>query len=77
MRAVQIIPTITALENFSAQTGLSRATLWRYRKKRWIETVNIAGRQYITAEAVEEFKRRASAGEFSAEHKTPGRGVAR
>jgi hypothetical protein len=30
-----------------------------------LETVNIAGRPYVTREAVEKFKQRAAAGEFS------------
>jgi len=38
-----------------------------------LETVNIAGRQYITDSAIAEFKRRAQAGEFAKEHKAPVR----
>jgi hypothetical protein len=38
-----------------------------------LKTINIAGRQYLTQEAVNEFQRRAAAGEFSQPHKTPSR----
>jgi hypothetical protein len=36
-----------------------------------IETVNIFGRVYVSQKAIEEFERRAAAGEFSKEHVTP------
>lgn len=51
----------------------SPVTLWRWREKGWLQTVNLAGRQYVTAEAISDFKRRAEAGEFAKEHKTPNR----
>jgi len=62
---------ITSLQNFCRSTDMSPITAWRLRKKGWLETININGRQYVTSEAVEEFKRRAVAGEFSKVHKTP------
>ena len=49
----------------------SLTTLWRWRKLGWLRTVNIAGRQYVTNEALEEFNRRAAAGEFAREPKVP------
>jgi hypothetical protein len=42
-------------------------------QKRLLKTVNIAGRQYLTQEAIDEFHRRASAGEFSQAPKVPSR----
>lgn len=36
-------------------------------------TINIAGRQYLTQEAIDEFHHRASAGEFSQVNKVPSR----
>jgi hypothetical protein len=54
----------------------SRTTLWRWRELGWLQTVNIAGRQYVTPEAVAEFKRRAADGDFAKVHKTPKRAVA-
>jgi hypothetical protein len=53
--------------------GTSAPTLWRWRQKGWLETVNISGRQYCTQESIMNFKRRAAAGEFAQEHVTPKR----
>jgi hypothetical protein len=36
-----------SLDKFIEQTGLSAVTVWRYRKKGMLTTVNICGRQYI------------------------------
>ena len=57
----------------------TRVTGFRYRKAGLIETVNIFGRLYVTREAVAAFERRAMAGEFCRESKTPPKraGVAR
>ena len=48
-------------------------TAWRWRKRGWLETVNIAGRPYLTDKALAEFLRRAEASEFAKKHKTPNR----
>ena len=62
---------IISLSHWLAQVGVTACTAWRWRKKGWLETVNIAGRQYLTRKANEEFQRRASAGEFAQPHKVP------
>lgn len=54
-----------ALDQFMRQSGLSNATVWRYRKRKWLQTITIAGRHYVTREAIAEFNRRAAAGEFA------------
>ncbi|MFZ1072717.1 MAG: hypothetical protein WAO21_04705 [Verrucomicrobiia bacterium] len=36
-----------------------------------VKTINIAGRQYLTQEAIDEFHRRACSGEFSQVNKVP------
>ncbi|MGA3181305.1 MAG: hypothetical protein ABSF38_13265 [Verrucomicrobiota bacterium] len=64
---------IISLSHWLAQVGVTACTAWRWRKKGWLETVNIAGRQYLTRKAIEEFQRRASAGEFAQPHKVPSR----
>jgi len=56
---------IKSLQSFCREIGVAPITAWRYRKRGWLQTVNIAGRQYLTAEAAAEFKRRALAGEFA------------
>jgi hypothetical protein len=51
------------------------ATGWRWRQRGWIETVNIAGRVYITRDEIERFEERAANGEFSKVHVTPRRSM--
>jgi len=64
---------LIALSVWRKGVGVSKATVWRWRKQGWLQTVNIAGRQYLTAEAMRLFNQRAAAGEFSKERKTPVR----
>ena len=54
-----------SLDKFMEQTGLSPATLWRWRKKGMLATVNIYGRQYILRSEIARFNARAAAGEFA------------
>jgi len=61
------------LEKWLATIGVVPATAWRWRRKGWIETVNIAGRVYISRQEIERFEARAAAGEFSQAHKAPCR----
>lgn len=42
-------------------------TGWRWRKKGWVETLNIAGKLYITGDEIDRFNQRAKDGEFSKE----------
>jgi hypothetical protein len=67
----QIIPEIQAVSEWCRQIGRSHVTVWRWKENGWITTINIAGRPYITREAILEFKRRAVAGEFSKPHHAP------
>jgi hypothetical protein len=64
-------PPFQALQVFCERVGISSVTAWRMRERGWLQTVNISGRQYVTCEAVAEFKRRASAGEFARVHAVP------
>jgi predicted site-specific integrase-resolvase len=66
-------PAVIALSRWVAQVGVTPLTAWRWRKRGWLKTVNIAGRQYLTQEAIDEFHRRAVAGEFAQVHKVPSR----
>ena len=56
---------VISLTRWLKQVGVTTCTAWRWRKRGWLKTINIAGRQYLTQEALDEFHRRASAGEFS------------
>jgi predicted site-specific integrase-resolvase len=56
-----------SLDKFMEQTGLSPTTLWRWRKKGMLTTVNICGRQYILRSEIARFNPRAAAGELARE----------
>ena len=53
--------------------GLTRTTGYRYRRQGLIETTNIFGRLYVTRQQIEQFERRAIAGEFHKAAHTPAR----
>ena len=64
---------LISLSKWAEQVGITAITAWRYRKRGWLQTVNICGRVYLTPEAIAAFTRRAESGEFAQEHKAPGR----
>ena len=64
---------LIALNVWLKQVGVTTTTAWRWRRRGWLRTVNVAGRVYITREAIEEFTRRAESGEFEKEHRVPTR----
>lgn len=62
-----------ALDRFIQNMGITDTTAWRWRKRGWLNTRNIAGRVYILPKDLREFNRRMEAGDFAQEHKTPKR----
>ncbi len=72
-RDATIGQAVISLCKWLEQVGVTPCTAWRWRKKGWLTTVNIAGRQYLTQAAIEEFNRRAVTGEFAQVHKVPSR----
>ena len=66
-------PAIQSFQSFCRGASISDVTGWRMRKKGWIETINIAGRPYVTADAIDKFLARATAGEFSKAPTVPRR----
>lgn len=56
---------LVTLDHFLNSIGRTRTTGWRWRKRGWLKTIDIAGRPYVTRQAHEDFMRRAEAGEFS------------
>jgi len=54
-----------SLDKFIEQTGLSAVTVWRYRRKGMLATVNIADAYYIVRAEIARFNQRAAAGEFA------------
>jgi predicted site-specific integrase-resolvase len=53
------------LTKFLAAVGVSRTTGYRWRQLGWLKCVPVAGRPYVTREAVNDFLKRASAGGLS------------
>lgn len=47
---------VVSLTRWLKQVGVTTCTAWRWRKRGWLKTVNIAGRQYLTQEALDEFQ---------------------
>ncbi len=64
MNAFELNQPPLALRRFQDLMGISRCTVYRYRRRGWLTVINIAGRPYITPEAASEFNRRAAAGDF-------------
>jgi predicted site-specific integrase-resolvase len=62
-----------SLDKFTEQTGLSTATMWRWRKMGMLSTINICGRVYILRSEIARFNARAVAGEFAKTPITPKR----
>ena len=62
---------MVSLNKWLGQMGVTSTTGWRWRKKGILRTTNIYGRLYISEESIDEFHRRANAGEFAIESK-PG-----
>jgi len=60
-----------ALDRFIEQIGITRTTVWRWERNGLLKTFLIYGRRYISAEAVDEFCRRAEAGEFAGNRNVP------
>jgi hypothetical protein len=54
-----------SLDKFIEKTGLSAVTIWRYRRKVMLATVNICGRHYMLREEIARFNQRAAAGGFA------------
>lgn len=77
MQAINSTPEIAdipiALDRFIQNCGITDTTAWRWRKRGWLNTTNIAGRLYVQQKDLREFNRRAVAGEFAQDHKTPKR----
>ncbi len=56
---------LRAWSKWLQSVGIDPVTGWRWRQRGWLIPTNIAGRLYVSAEAIAEFERRAEAGEFA------------
>jgi hypothetical protein len=67
-------PPLVSVATFARQIGRTPVTIWRWQKLGWLDpSINIAGKPYLTREAIEKFTRRAAAGEFSKPPHAPRR----
>jgi len=60
-----------SLDKFIEENGLSAVTVWRYRRKGMLATVNICGRHDILRAEIARFNQRAAAGEFCQASESP------
>jgi len=67
------VSDLVAYDKWLSELSIAPATGWRWRKRGWIPTINIAGRVYVSRQAIAEFEHRAAAGEFAKQHVTPKR----
>jgi hypothetical protein len=64
---------LMSLQQFGDDAWISNVTAWRWRRRGWLLTVNICGRQYATDKGLVEFMRRTETGEFPKKPVVPGR----
>ena len=68
-------PKLISFNKFLEQLGVTATTGWRWRKRGIIKPVNIYGRLYLSEDSMNEFHRRATAGEFATESALSKRSV--
>jgi len=73
LRGAAFASPLVLFHLFLESLGVTPPTGWRWRKRGWIRTVNIAGRVYVTRDEIRRFQERAVSGEFSKMHVTPTR----
>ncbi len=71
--AGETVGNLLAFDRWLTDIDKTPATGWRWRKRGWINTINICGRLYVSRQEISRFEERAAAGEFSRVHKTPKR----
>lgn len=67
------LPALMTYDSWLKSIPASSTTGWRWRREKMVETINIAGRVYISREAIARFLSRAAAGEFEKRHVVPTR----
>jgi hypothetical protein len=60
-----------SLNQWAERAGVSETTMWRWRRRGWLQTVSVGGRLFITPKALAEFERRAASGEFALKRQPP------
>ena len=54
-----------SLDKFIELSGLSACTLYRFRRRGFLKTINVCGRHYVARSEIARFNARAAAGEFA------------
>lgn len=62
-----------SISRFIEVSGLSPVTVWRFEKRGWLRVTRIAGRKYLLQKDLNEFAKRAEAGEFAGKTTVPQR----
>jgi hypothetical protein len=65
------ISSLVSYEKWLEEIGKTPATGWRWRKRGWLDVVNIAGRLYLDRSEIARFEAAAAAGKFAKVHPTP------
>lgn len=52
----EAVAGITSATVYRRQLGVSKTTLWRYRRNGWLKTINVLGKLYVTRESIAEFE---------------------
>jgi hypothetical protein len=63
----EAVAGITSASVYRRQLGVSKTTLWRYRRNGWLKTINVLGKLYITRESIAEFEAMMRRGELAKE----------
>jgi hypothetical protein len=72
------VSNLVSYEKWLEEIGKTSATGWRWRRRGWLDVVNIAGRLYLDRAAIARFEEAAAAGKFAKIHRTPtGQGAER
>jgi hypothetical protein len=58
---------ITSASVYRRQLGVSKTTLWRYRRNGWLKTINVLGKLYVTRESIAEFEAMMCSGKLAKE----------
>lgn len=56
---------LVKLSEWMGKVGISSTTVWRWRKRGWLKTVNIGGLEYLTYEDLANFMVKAKSGDFA------------
>ena len=63
----EAVAGITSLSVYRRQLGVSKTTLWRYRRNGWLKCFNVLGKLYCTREAIAEFEAMMRSGKLAKE----------